>query len=103
MTRPVSLSAPHDLRKAERIDLVADMNAQDDDGNGWSMLSDARDPSAMKVGAMLLAGNSQAVAVVRVLAVDDDDQVHFTILPASVDKNRHSLNRVGTPGSPRVK
>ena len=27
------------------IDLRADLNAQDDDGNGWSLLSDARDPS----------------------------------------------------------
>jgi len=51
---------------------------------------------------MLLAGNSRAVAVVRVVAVDDDGQVHFTILPASIDKNRHLLNHLGplpsTPG-----
>jgi hypothetical protein len=41
---------------------------------------------------MLLAGNSQAVAVVRVVAVDDDGQVHFAILPGSVSKNRHLLD-----------
>jgi hypothetical protein len=48
------------------------------------MLSDARDPPAVKRGATSVAGNSQAVAVVRVMAVDDDGQVHFTILPGPV-------------------
>jgi hypothetical protein len=42
---------------------------------------------------MLLAGNDQARAVVRVVAVDDDGQVHFAILPGSVAKNVHLLNR----------
>ena len=28
----------------DQIDLVADLNAQDDDGLGWSVLTDARDP-----------------------------------------------------------
>ena len=41
---------------------------------------------------MLVAGNRHAVAVVRVLAVDDDGQVHFTILPAPVHANRHLLD-----------
>ena len=88
------MSSPgrHKARQDERIDRVADLNDQDDDGQGWSLLSDARDPDAVKVGAMLIAGNRQAIAVVRVLAVDDDGQVHFTVLAASVSKNRHLLN-----------
>jgi hypothetical protein len=73
------------------IDLVADLNAQDDDGLGWSLLADARAPKRVHVGAMLLAGNSQATAVVRVVAVDDNGQVHFSVLPGSVAKNRHLL------------
>jgi hypothetical protein len=75
------------------IDLAADLNAQDDDGLGWSTRADARDSSRVRPGAMLLAGNSRAQAVVRVVAVDDDGQVHFTILPGSVAKNRHLLDR----------
>ena len=74
------------------IDLAADLNAQDDDGYGWSLVSSARDPSRVAVGRMLLAGNSQAVAVVRVVAVDDDGQVHFVILPGPIAKNRHLLD-----------
>jgi hypothetical protein len=77
----------------EDLDLVADLNAQDDDGRGWSVLADARDPGRVRPGAMLLAGNRTARAVVRIVAVDDDGQVHFTILPGSVAKNRHLLDR----------
>jgi len=76
-----------------KLDISADLNAQDDDGLGWSTLADARIPSEVKPGVMLLAGNEQAQAVVRVVAVDADGQVHFTILPGSVAKNRHLLAR----------
>jgi hypothetical protein len=41
----------------------------------------------------LVAGNRPARAVVRVVAVDDDGQVHFTVLRGSVDKNRHLIGR----------
>lgn len=75
------------------LDLVADLNAQDDDGLGWSTLADAVASDHVRPGAMLLAGNDQARAVVRVVAVDDDGQVHFAILPGSVAKNRHLLDR----------
>lgn len=75
------------------IDLVADLNAQDDDGLGWATLGDAREPARVRPGVMLLAGNRYGRAVVRVVEVDDDGQVHFSILPGSVEKNRHLLGR----------
>jgi hypothetical protein len=75
------------------IDIKADLNAQDDDGLGWSTLADAREPARVRPGVMLLAGNSYGRAVVRIAAIDDDGQVHFTILPGSVEKNRHLLGR----------
>lgn len=74
------------------VDLVADLNAEDNDGLGWSTLADARDPARVQPGAMLLAGNRYGQAVVRVVVVDDDGQVHFSILPGSVAKNRHLLD-----------
>lgn len=77
----------------DELDVIADLNAEDDDGLGWSTVSDARDPGRVKPGAMLLAGNEAAKAVVRVVAVDDDGQIHFSILPGSVAKNRHLLDR----------
>ena len=40
-----------------------------------------------------MAGNRPAQAVVRVVAVDQDGQVHFTVLPGSLAKNRHLIGR----------
>lgn len=77
----------------EPLDLIADLNAEDDEGFGWSTLADASSPGQVRPGAMLLAGNTEARAVVRVVAVDDDGQIHFAILPGSVAKNRHLLGR----------
>ena len=48
-----------------QIDLVADLNAEDDVGLGWSTLADARDPARIRPGMMLVAGNRYAQAVVR--------------------------------------
>jgi hypothetical protein len=76
-----------------QIDLVADLNAEDDEGFGWSTLSEARDASRIRPGVMLVAGNCHAKAVVRVVAVDQDGQVHFAVLPGSLAKNRHLIGR----------
>ena len=76
-----------------RIDLAADLNDQDDEGLGWSTMAEASEPAKIRPGVMLVAGNLQAQAVVRVVAVDDDGQVHFTVLPGSVEKNRHLIGR----------
>ena len=73
------------------VDLIADLNAEDDNGLGWSTLADAPAPERIVPGAMVLAGNQAAQAVVRIVAVDQDGQVHFTVLPGSVAKNRHLL------------
>lgn len=43
-----------------RIDLVADLNDEDDEGLGWSALSDASDPARIRPGVMVVAGNRQA-------------------------------------------
>jgi hypothetical protein len=75
------------------IDRTADLNAQHNEGLGWSTQAGARDPSRVRPRAMLLAGNRHGRAVVRVVAVDDGGQVHFTILPGSVARNRHLLGR----------
>ena len=76
------------------VDLVADLNAEDDDAHGWSTLADARDSARIGPGAMVLAGNAAAQAVVRIVAIDDDGQIHFIVLPGSVAKNRHLLGQI---------
>jgi hypothetical protein len=42
---------------------------------------------------MLVAGNRSGRAVVRVVAVDEDGQVHFTVLPGALEKNRHLIGQ----------
>ncbi len=79
---------------SDELDLVADLNAEDDDGLGWSTIADAVDPQRVVPAAMLLAGNAEDRAVVRIAAVDPDGQVHFAVLPGSVAKNRYLLGRV---------
>lgn len=75
------------------LDLIADLNAEDDDGLGWSTLADASEPERVVPGAMILAGNRYGQAVVRIVSADEDGQVTFTILPGPVAKNRHLLSR----------
>lgn len=58
-----------------------------------STLGEASNPAGIRPGVMLVAGNRQAQAVVRVVAVGEDGQVHFTVLPGSVEKNRHLIGR----------
>lgn len=74
------------------IDIAADLNAQDDDGRGWSVLSDASHPDRVVTGALMLAGDEMATAVVRITAVDHDGQVRFDVLQESVATNRHLLS-----------
>lgn len=75
-------------------DLVADLNAEDDDGLCRSTLDDAVDPHRVVPGAMLLAGNGEARAVVRIAAVDPDGADPLAILPGPVAENRHLIGRV---------
>ncbi len=60
-----------------RIDLVADLNAEDDEGRWWTLLRDAVNPEAVVPGAVLVAGRERFWSVVRIDQVDDDGQVHF--------------------------
>ena len=41
------------------IDLPADLNAQDDDGLGWSILRETPQPTEVRPGVNLVAGNSK--------------------------------------------
>lgn len=63
--------------KAPRIDIWADLNAEDDEGRNWSLMHEARDPALIVPGAVVIAGYEGFWSVVRIDEVDDDGQVHF--------------------------
>jgi hypothetical protein len=59
------------------IDLRSDLNAEDDNGENWALLRNARDATLVQPGAVLVAGTPRYWSVVRVTSVDTDGQVHF--------------------------
>ena len=65
-----------------RIDLRADLNAEDDEGRWWSLLGDAVDPTLILPGAVLVAGTERFWSIVRIEQVDEDGQVHFVAVAA---------------------
>lgn len=66
------------------IDLACDLNAEDDEGRGWAVMANAREPKSVRPGVVLVAGTPRFWATVRVVAVDDDGQVHFEQLHAAI-------------------
>lgn len=70
-SNPSTLSTAYDSDPVAAVDLVAYLDAQNDDGHGWSILADASAPSIVQSGAILVAGTqAHAHAHVRVLAID---------------------------------
>ncbi len=76
------------------IALRSDLNAEDDNGQNWTLLENAVDPSIVVVGALLIAGMPRFWSVVRVTAVDPDGQVHFVQLDESDPAARRLLATV---------
>jgi hypothetical protein len=59
------------------IDLDADLNAEDDEGFNWTVLSAAVHPEVIRPGAVVIAGRDRYWSWVRIIRVDPDGQVHF--------------------------
>jgi hypothetical protein len=59
------------------IDLDADLNAEDDEGLNWTVLSAAIHPEVIRPGAVVTAGRERYWSWVRIVRVDPDGQVHF--------------------------
>jgi hypothetical protein len=70
------------------VDIAADLNAEDQTGYVWTFLDEARDPSIIAPGALVVAGDDDAAAVVVVVdlvAHPNGTIVHLDLLPGSVD------------------
>lgn len=77
----------------DEIDLIADLNAQDDDGFGWSTLADARSAGRIVPGSMVLAGNASGRADNRRERVFIDTSELFPFRPAE-----SHVDEVGSKG-----
>lgn len=71
-----------------RVDISADLNDGDDTGYIWTFLDEARDPTEIVPGALVVAGDEAAAAVCQVIdlvSAGDGTIVHLRMLPGLVE------------------
>jgi len=71
------------------VDIAADLNDEDDSGYVWTFLDEARDPTAIVPGAIVIAGDDDAAAVCQVVDLanaGDGVIVHLRMLPGLVEQ-----------------
>jgi hypothetical protein len=79
-----------------RVDIEADLNDEDQSGYVWTFLDEAREPSRIVPGALVVAGDEDAAAVCQVVdlvAASDGTIVHLRLLPGLVDDYRALVDR----------
>jgi hypothetical protein len=78
------------------VDITADLNDEDDTGYVWTFLDEARDPSQITPGALVVAGDQDTAAVCQVVDLvpaGDGMIVHLRLLPGLVDDYRALVER----------
>lgn len=65
------------------VDLPVDLNGEDDSGLPWGLISRARDPQELHVGAWIVVGSARTQALAQVVDIDGD-VVHVRPLRGSV-------------------
>jgi hypothetical protein len=70
------------------IDIAADLNAEDQTGYVWTFLDEARDPSVIVPGALVVTGDTDAPAVAVVVDLVEHPNgtiVHLDVLPGAIE------------------
>ena len=73
---------------AVTVDITADLHDEDETGFVWTFLDEARDPTVIVAGAIVVAGDADVPAVVEVVDVvskESGDVVHLRILPGKIE------------------
>ncbi|MHB8669510.1 MAG: hypothetical protein ACYDAD_02955 [Acidimicrobiales bacterium] len=81
------------------IDIACDLMDEDETGRVWTRLSDARDPSLIEPGAIVVAGDVDAPAVAEVVDISGEqghEIVHLRILPGLVEDYEALVRRAIT-------
>ena len=71
-----------------KLDIIADLNAEDETGLVWTFLDEAADPSQITAGAVVVAGDDDAAAVCQVVDLSPaagGTIVHLRLLPGLVE------------------
>jgi hypothetical protein len=81
------------------VDITADLNDEDETGFVWTFLDEARDPSVITPGAIVIAGTSDSPAVAEVVEFVNKAAgtvVHLRLLPGAVSDYAAAVQRAGS-------
>ena len=81
------------------VDLEVDFHNEDATDYIWQWLSEARDPSVVVPGAIVVVGDDDARAMARVsdqVSTDAGDYVHLEVLPGLVEDYQQAVRRAST-------
>lgn len=82
------------------VDIPADLNDEDETGFVWTFLDEARDPSVIVPGAIVVAGDADDPAVVEVVDIvpkSSGEVVHLRILPGDIEDYAALVRRTLSP------
>ena len=78
------------------VDITADLNDEDETGFVWTFLGEARDPSGIARGAIVIADSPDAHAVAEVVDLVTKPAgtvVHLRLLPGAVSDYAAAVRR----------
>lgn len=82
------------------VDITCDLMDEDESGYVWTFLREARDPSLISPGAIVVAGDEEAPAVAEVVEIVEKPAgpvVHLRLLPGAVEDYEALVRRAITP------
>lgn len=82
------------------VDITCDLMDEDETGYVWTFLREARDPSLIEPGAIVVVGDPDAPAVAEVVDIVDKPAgqvVHLRVLPGAIADYEALVRRAITP------
>jgi hypothetical protein len=82
------------------VDIACDLMDEDESGYVWTFLREARDPSLIRPGAIVAAGDEDARAVAEVVEIVEKQAgpvVHLRVLPGMIEDYQALVRRAITP------
>ena len=82
---------------AVQIDIPCDVQQEDETGYVWAFLDEARDPSVITVGAIVIAADEEDPVLARVVSLTERPggiKVHLEILPGDPLEYVQALTRL---------
>lgn len=81
------------------VDISCDLMDEDETGYVWTFLREARDPSLIEPGAIVVVGDSDAPAVAEVVEIvkrPAGGVVHLRVLPGAIEDYEALVRRAIT-------